>query len=464
VASSKIDKQLYWMDPAFERRVAYLCCTSPTFWARVGSEVDPDCLNVEASRLVLVAARLIAHDTGRPPESPVVVLQRLRRQMDDGKVTYDQVLSAQDYFLDEAETGDLRLTEDAVVAELAPILRKRLERAAVLKVMEEAGKGADEDAPLPETTKLIERAARVGKPVEGADPGLVVGEQGGYDAIHVAKRAERLSTGVEDLDILLRGGPRRGGLQVWIGGTGAGKSVSLVQRVCVAARAGLHVALATLELTIETQLARVKANLTGAAIDDILDDPDCVKGALSLMSFGPIRIQTFSSPTTRDLFAWVDACELAEAERRGMPPGSRVPVDLLSIDYGDLIVTPPTVGKDADHGYSVGKHVFGGLRTYAEGQKKPGDGGHPGGPIWVDTACAATRDAQGHKRKHLGTNDVADSLHKMRRATLAVSINPQEDGTIEWWVDKNSHGPAKFGVGPLPADLASARIAPIVEV
>lgn len=457
---------LYWLEARFERAVVALSCSSPSFWVRVGHAVDPECLNVPEARLAMRAARQVAADTGAAPGGSAIVLQRLRRWMEGGKASYEDCLAVGDLLL--LAEDDPPLAEAAVVAELAPVLRKRVRHAAVLKVMEEAKRDdADDDEPFPEALKLIKKAATLGAEVAAADAGVLLGE-GSYEVMEAARHAERLSTGIEDLDILLKGGPRRGGFQLWLGGTNSGKSMALIQRIARAMRLGMTCGLATLELSVEEQLARLKSNLTGVPIDDILDDPQCVRPYLQKMALGPCYVQTFTAyaTTVADVAAWVDVVELAEGRRRardGVPLDLlRVPLDLLAVDYADLLGAPTSAGKEGEHGYTVGKHVFGALRLYAEGEKEPGDGGHPGRNLWVDSASAATRSKD--KRKRITTDDVADSLHKARRATLVVSINPSEDGGIEFFVTKNTHGKAQFSVGPLPPDFECGRIAPVIEV
>ena len=426
------------------------------FWARIGYEVRPECLNIPEAQQAMRAARQIAGDTKSGPQGMTIVLQRLRRWMDDGKIKYDDVLAVGDMFL--AAQEEPPLAEESVIAELAPVLKKRIRHAIVLKAMEEA---QDEDEiPFKEAQgrKLIEKAATLGAE-KVADLGIEFGS-GSYEAIESVKHVVRLSTGIEDLDLRLKGGPRRGGFSLWVGPTGSGKSTALAQRVARGMSLGMNCALATLELSVEEQLARIKANLTGIPFDDILDEPRIVEPYLSQLNLGNLFVQTFPSgiTTVTDIRDWVDLIEQTLGKRIGV---DRVPIDFLAVDYADLLGVPTTAGKEGEHGYTVGKHVFGALRMYAEGEKSHGDTGHPGGPIWVDTASAATRAKD--KRKRITTEDVADSMHKTRRATLVVSINPQEGGEmIEFFVTKNTHGPARFAVGPLPADFAAARIAPVI--
>lgn len=456
---AELKQQLYWFDPAFERAVVNYACTSKRFWARVGFEVDPELLNIPESQWAMRAARQIATDTHAGPGSTTVVLQRLRRWMDDGKIKYDDVLAVGTLFLDAED--DPPVTEDAVAVELAPILKKRIRHKVVLTAMDEA-KSADGTEPsFRQAVKLIEKEATLGDE-KVADGGVDIDDDA-FDKMAATANQPMMSTGIFDLDVILGGGSPRGGVNLWVAATGGGKSMTLIQRLACGMRHGKFCALATLELLIKVQQARLFANLTGIPTNEILRDPPCAKEAFkAIPNKGTCRMQSFPSyaTTAKDVFAWVDVIEQEEGAKRGV---ERVPLDLLVIDYADLLSVPSTVGKDADSGYAVGMHVYSALRVYAEGENKPGDGGHPGGPIWIDTASAATRNTE--KRKRIRSDDVADSLHKSRRATLIVSINPVgEDGAdgSDFYVSKNTYGPDTFKVGPLPHEKECARIAPVV--
>jgi hypothetical protein len=418
----------YNLDPAFERAAVTLCCRSSRFWGRIGHHLEPDALSLEPAKHALKAVRAVARDLGRGPDSVLLVLQRLRRWVDEGKHTIAHVTAVAELFEEAEEDGLPR--EDDAVAELAPILKRRMRAEAARSVMEEFAK----EGTFQRTRKLIDEANNLG------DVDTTVGVQlgaGSYDEIARVRDLEKLPLGIDDLDTELSC------LGIVLGGPGAGKSMTLSHIGGSCIKQGLFAAYATLEVPVPDVLARVKAYLTGEPISAILDNPESVRRRLEAMKLGPFFVNEFTplSTTMDDLERWVT--ELEEHVGRKL--------DVLLTDYGDKLGAPKSAGKEAEHGYSSGRIVFERMRIFAHERK-----------MWHWTGSQATRGKD--KRKKLGLDDVADSMHKVRVADLVISANAEEDGeTITWFVAKNRHGKGQFAVGPLPHDFACGRVAPVVE-
>lgn len=431
----------YWFDPGFERAVVTLCCCRPRFHGRIGHALDPECLELAEAKLALRAAHAVAKGAGRGPDNLVIVLQRLRQWMGDGRVTLEEIQAVADLF-DEAESARLP-TEEAAVAELAPVLRKRLQGDLVRMAMEEYAAGGGQDGSFAKTARLLHRATTLGD--ADTSVGVRLGS-GSYEEIERVKGLERRPLGILELDQALSGGQRRGSLLVYVGGPGGGKSMAMSHGAAHDIRSGLFAAYATLEVPVPDVLARVKANLTGVPINAILEEPRCVEQALAAVPLGPFVVQEFTplATTLDDIAAWVEALEEQEGRR----------VDVLYVDYGDKLGVPKTAGKDGEHGYTAGRVIFEGLRVYA-------NEGHRGGKIWVVTGCQATRSKD--KRKKIQLDDMADSMHKARVADLVVTINPDEE-QLAWFIAKNRYGKANLTVGPLPHDFECGRVAPVLEV
>lgn len=425
----------YWLDPGFERAVITMCCSKPRFWGRIGHALDPDALALEPSKLAYRACAQVARDNGKGPEGTLIVLQRLRRWMDDGKAKIEDINAVSDLF-DAAEDAGLP-SEETTVAELKPILSKRIKSEAVRVVMDEYAKDGD----FARSTALMAKANRLG------DTNTSVGTKlgaGSYAEIEKLKHLERLPLGIMELDQALDGGLRRGGLGVLVGASGDGKSMGLSHVGANSMKAGLFVLYATLEVIPADVLARVKANLTGVPINAILDNPEIVRAQLMGMALGPFIVQEFTpqATTMEDVEAWVASAEEQEGRK----------VDLLITDYGDKLIAPKSSGRDGENGYTQGRVVFERMRVYA-------NEGHVGGRIWHWTAAQGTR--QKDKRKRLDLNDVADSMHKIRVADLVVTLNAQDDDQMGFNVAKHRHGRSKMYVGPLPTDFVCGRIAPV---
>ena len=424
----------YPFEVRFARIVATLACTSQAFYARVGKYLEADAFPDEQCKLAVRTAKLVAGEAGRGPDSALIIIQRLRRQMHEGTVTQDQIEAVNDMF-DEVEDVGVPDTE-LVLAEVVPVLKRRLERDALERGFASYHKRGDMSA----VSEALAEARRIGE--VDTDLGTVLG-QGSFEAMERLKQVQRLPTGVLELDDVLRGGPMRGTESMFLAGSGTGKSMGLIQVAVHAALVGHHVAFATMELPEPIILARMKACMTGIPIDAILDDPDkCgVKPALAKLiqgrPFGRIVVKYFpaGATTVGDLTSW--AGDVAKEH----------PISLLVADYFDKCGVAP-------HHKNKSKYDQGEL-VYEEGRLWAQENG-----LWLWTASQAKRKAD-KKTQRVVQDDVADSINKIRVADLVVSLSSSEDGLIKWYIAKNRLGIAEIEVGPMPHDFACARIAPV---
>lgn len=430
----------YGLDFDFETATVTLACARPRFWARVGHAIDPEALGTPEARLALETARVIAKETGAGPAALLLVVQRLRRQMHEGKITLAQVAAVNDMF-DRVRDAGYFAYEDAIAAELVPILRRRIQSAAVLAAHDEYARRGD----FKTVTTALERASRLG--VQENSIGVLATKTAGFDEIDAMGTLKRLPTGVLELDLQLREGLHRTGLGVVLGGSGDGKSQWLVHTAATAmtCAANLFVGFATLELPKPIQLARLYANLTGVLTNDILDDPAQraeAKRRISVMEphIGACVVEEFSphATTVGDIAGWVD--RVADQFGRRF--------DLLVVDYGDKL-TAKVPGRDASE-YTVMRYVYEGLRRDLAVERD----------MWVWTASQAARLSGKDKEKRLDIEHVADSMHKVRVADLLITLNARDDGAqLLAYVAKNRLGRARFQAGPWPTDFDRARIA-----
>lgn len=205
----------YPLTVEFERAVAFLAATSATFMGRVGHAVDPDRVTDESARLVLAAARAHFVEAGRGPASMLVVVQRLRSEMHEGRVTYEQLCAAREA-LEESADAPSPADEGAVTTELVPVLRRELHRDAAVAAQDDYANQRD----FSRTVELTEKAARLGAVDES------VGHKVGVDAaaeIRLVQTLDKLPIGEPELDLKLGGGLRRGCLGIFLAGTGDGK-------------------------------------------------------------------------------------------------------------------------------------------------------------------------------------------------------------------------------------------------
>jgi hypothetical protein len=236
------------------------------------------------------------------------VLQRLRRWQHEGKVTHERVLACADA-LDAAEVAGLP-DEEQAVAELAPVLQRRLHEEAVRDAMTEFAAHGD----MVRVRDKIDRAARIG--VQTFDDSTTMGLASFAD-IRQLRYTERLSYGIFELDAKTDGGLWRGALGAFISGFGGGKSIALGHVTGSAFVDGYFVGVVTLELAKALWLARVKANITGVPTNMIISGEG---EALAMDKLEELVVDkacagrlaiTYMSPgaTARDIARWVEAEE-----------------------------------------------------------------------------------------------------------------------------------------------------------
>jgi KaiC/GvpD/RAD55 family RecA-like ATPase len=306
------------------------------------------------------------------------------------------------------------------------------------------GKG---DEGLDTVVDLLNRAQRIG--ACDSSTGTTVGPAS-FDVILRMREVQRMRTGIMELDDILDGGYVRGTETVFLGDTGGGKSMALVQSASSAALQGFIACYATLELPVPIVLARLKANLTGVPTNDILYDDAAAERSkvrlaeIQVAGFGGIVVKEFTPKATTpdDLFRWVRDVE-REIGRD---------VDVLVVDYADKLAVP----KQAESGKEKGEYagqllIYEGLRVWATTNRR-----------WVITASQASRSKD--RTKKLDTSDVADSLHKVRVADLVITLNPrgEENDQMISFGAKNRLGKGRASVGPLPTEFACARVSPVI--
>ncbi len=420
------DSRPYNFDPVFEKAVAFLACNNPRFYGRVGTSLDPELFKTDASKLAVRVAHVIYKDSGHGPSAGVLVLQRLRAWMADGKCTIQAIKDVAELFDDVEDTGVP--DPDGVIVELTPLLQQRLRDEAVQLGIESFGKNGD----LSRVVALEEKAVRIG--TVDTSVGTMLGPDS-WAEISALRDQERLPLGVVELDSGLEGGLARGGLGVLVGGSGDGKSMMLSHIGGVNLVGGLFIGYATLELPRATILARIKANMTGIPINALVHGEHAdAKARLQQLAgkLGRFVVKDFTpyATTVEDIFEWVDQCEQFCGRK----------MDLLIVDYGDKVGAKSKKGEQASSEYTSGRVVFEGLRIWADERK-----------TFCWTASQANR--QKDKKKRLDLNDTADSMHKIRVADLVVTLNLKEEGestSILFYVGKHRTGRSRFEIGPLP--------------
>ena len=421
----------YELDPKFEMAIVLRECSSARFHAIVGHALESEAFNSPPAQMAVEAALAIAHETGNGPGNQTLVMQRLRRMMDEGKRMLDEVVAVND-LLDAAD-GSNPPSEDDTIRELVPMLKRRLEQRALNAAMEDFGARKD----LGKAGEEMKRISRL-----GMDPmalGSMFGD-GTRNAIERIRNLARLPTGILELDESIGGGLPRACFGFVIGGTGAGKSVFLASQLAHAQRMGLACALTTLELTEGVQAARILSNHTAIPIDEILGDrSEEAHRMIEEMNLGPCYIQE-GVRTMGALRDWNNRC----ADKLGRK------IDVTVVDYADKMKVPNQSARDRRN--DVMLEVYDDLLQLAKDQ----DG-------WVWTASAAkVKDKSAKKKRLLDAEDAADSADKGRSADLVITLNPEDNKQLTFGVGKNRHGNAGQMIGPISTNFACGSITPNV--
>jgi len=327
---------------------------------------------------------------------------------------------------------------DQVVEELVPVLRRQLYSTAIQMAADDYAKHGD----FSMSTALFEKARRLG------EQDLVAGGKlgpAGFEDIERMQAADRLPTGVIELDIHLGGLPL-GELGLWIGDSGGGKSIALAHQTAEAVRWGHFAGFITLELPRPVQLARLFSNITGVPVNQILanvQDRAEAKRRMGLCesALGICEVVEMSPQVTtvRNIVEWIEQKE----QEHG------IKMQTLIVDYADKLGDPRV--RDGN-GYIEMRNVYEGLRRDIAVARQ----------MWVWTGSQATRPTKDSQKK-LDLHHVADSMHKVRVSDVALTLNPRDDGQMEFFVAKNRMGKSRFNVGPVVTDFERARLVPLAR-
>ena len=312
-----------------------MLASNPAFYKRVGKHLTSEIVQDEAARTVIDVCRLIG-ETSKPPASSVIVRQRLRSLHDAGKLDKPSLQAALQLLDDGDEDIDAYSSED-ILSELTPVLQRHAQKGALESALDTFSKRGN----MARASDLMSQALRIG------DNENTLGSRLSPDVveqIEELRNAQKLSTGISELDASLSGGLDKGSLGFFLGPSGSGKSMSLAHVAAEAVSNGRSVAYATLELAEVHVHSRIMSNLTDVCWEDIVNDPRAVKKAKGrlqtleddgLLGFCSVRYFTPHATTMADIRQWV----LEEEAAYGRT------IDLICIDYVALLSAPDKKAK-----------------------------------------------------------------------------------------------------------------------
>ena len=171
----------------------------------------------------------------------------------------------------------------------------------------------------------------------------------------------QISTGWPCMDRKLFGGMNRGELNIFAGGSGAGKSLFLANLGVNWALQGLNVVYLTLELSEALVSMRIDSMVTGVGTKEIFKDLDDVEMKVKMIGrkAGMLQIKYMpSGKTVNDIRAYIKEYEIKVGKK----------VDVLLVDYLDLLMP---IGKkiSAENLFVKDKYVSEELRNLAMEKK-----------------------------------------------------------------------------------------------
>lgn len=175
---------------------------------------------------------------------------------------------------------------------------------------------------------MIKEAVQIGL---AKDMGTDYFEDPRQRLLRIKDKNGQISTGWPSLDRRLFGGMNRGELNIFAGGSGAGKSLFLANLGVNWCLQGLNVVYLTLELSEDLVAMRIDAMTTGIPTKEIFKDLDDVEMKVRIIGkkAGAMQIKYMpSGKTCNDLRAYLKEFEIKTGRK----------VDVLLVDYLDLLM------------------------------------------------------------------------------------------------------------------------------
>jgi archaellum biogenesis ATPase FlaH len=262
--------------------------------------------------------------------------------------TLDMINAATDVQL--KDVGELQENHyDWLLAEFETFSKHKALEAAILKsadLLENGDYGACED--------LVKKAVQIGLQKDlgtnyYADPRARL--EG------IKSTNGQVSTGWPAMDKKLFGGFNRGELNIFAGGSGAGKSLFLANIGVNMAEKGLNVIYLTLELAESLVSMRLDSMTTGIPSRDVFKSIDDVEMKVKMIGkkSGAFQVKYMpSGKTANDVRSYIKEYEIKTGKK----------VDVLLIDYLDLLM-PASTKVSAENLFIKDKYVSEELRNLA---------------------------------------------------------------------------------------------------
>ena len=432
IVQKEVTKPLYdALSPEIERElVLALCCDQQVFSA-LGRAVDAERLNSRAHKTLVIAAKAVESRTGVGPIAFDQVIQEVHSLYAAGSKTFDELSECR-----EVLGSGRTLGTDEVISSVAPVLQRDAHTAAAKQATVDYQNKVDPA----ETARRFEEVGKIGKlknrDTVSADVALLDPKM-----FEPRKDSGLFRLGIDELDSQLDGIEKHS-LTLFMGATGAGKSISLAHVAAEALFCGHDVYYVTLELGRMVSLKRVYKNLTHMTGSEMsLDGGAEMRRRWALLKgegMGTLYCAFMDAHMTSPADIKAEVKAQRRLDRKWSPT-------VFVVDFVDKVRASAKASLYEDQAV-----VVDGLRSLAVDN----DG-------WTFTASQTRREKGNNAWPDV--NDIADSMNKVRSADVVIGIGRTDDDEankqVRFSVPKRREGEgAHSRVGPLDFDPEHGRM------
>ncbi len=421
--------------PDAERQLVYALCTDPKVWALIGEHINPECLQDDRGKMLLLCARAIARETGTGPADTVSIAQHLQSLHVAGKFGVDKIDHAMSLF-DDVEDSKEGVAKNPVqlVNEMAKVIRGRASEETIQQILMDQGKGKS----LGRHAQRLLDIPKIG--VDQSNRSIML-DNAVWGRLAAARGRERLPLGITDLDEPMADGTRSGKLIIIGARTGVGKTAMLIHTGAYNIMRGMRVIHISLEMETDEIEERYIAALTGQTILDVGNATTAAKSSLAKVlsnpNLGPLVIHSILANST--VAAVKAICEEVEATHPDFGGGW----DICVLDY---------LGKMSGMDTRLMRHeqlgeIAQDLSNMVRKETK-----------WVVTGSQIKADANDPPRPE----DLSGSKLPGEVADVVINIyTPKDDPDSRMYSLAKVRGPgAGQIIGPIPHELDRARMSP----
>jgi replicative DNA helicase len=308
--------------------------------------------------------------------------------------------------------SDVNLSSELVLDTVDKLWKEKVVVDGVKRIEEKLLKVMDIDSVIRDLGSVYKRVLARSIVQSGMREEVLEGVLDRMVEYTIEEREERrLLSGFVQLDAVLGGGFRQGSMVVWVGATSVGKTMMLVFQAVIFMLQGKNVLYISLEDSKDVVLERFDRLL----FSNVRNDADRLRGRIELLRcMGRVEVMY--------------ASRMLIDELEGVVEGLADDVDVLVVDYGDLLgVERSRKGED----WLEQGEVFERMMRIADKYNK-----------WVVTASQANREAVDKKVLSLG--NVGRSYRKVQVADYVIALSQtkeeEQQGLIRLVVLKNKFG------------------------